>query len=194
MAASRTPTKTDLRARALAVRRAMTPDAREVAGAAITRTVLDLAEVTAARTVAAYLSIGTEPATTDLVDTLRSKGVRVVVPVLRDDLDLDWAEYVGIDHLAQGPRGLWSPQGPLLGVDAVVESDVVVVPAVAVDDRGVRLGRGGGSYDRALERVPAGHPVIALLYDGERRDVVPAQAHDRRVTTLVTPSEVRRFA
>jgi 5-formyltetrahydrofolate cyclo-ligase len=194
VAALNTPTKTDLRARALAARSAMTPDAREAAGAAITRTVLDLPEVIAARTVAAYLSIGTEPATTDLVEALRSKGVRVVVPVLRADLDLDWAQYVGIDHLAQGPRGLWSPRGPLLGVQAVVESGVIVVPAIAVDDAGVRLGRGGGSYDRALARVPAGHPVIALLYDGERRDVVPAQAHDRRVTTIVTPSEVHRFA
>jgi 5-formyltetrahydrofolate cyclo-ligase len=194
VAASTNPTKTDLRARALAARRAMTPETREIAGSAITRAVLDLPEVTAARTVAAYLSIGTEPATTDLVEALRSRGVRVVVPVLRDDLDLDWAEYVDIDHLAQGSRGLWVPPGPLLGVDAVVVSDVVVVPAVAVDDRGVRLGRGGGSYDRALERVPAGHPVIALLYDGERRDVLPAEAHDRRVTTLVTPSEVHRFA
>jgi 5-formyltetrahydrofolate cyclo-ligase len=194
VAAPTNPTKTDLRARALAARRAMTPDTREVAGSAITRAVLDLPEVTAARTVAAYLSIGTEPATNDLVEALRARGARVVVPVLRADLDLDWAEYVDIDHLAQGSRGLRTPQGPLLGVETVAEADVIVVPAVAVDERGVRLGRGGGSYDRALTRVPAGHPVIALLYDGERRDVVPAEAHDRRVTTLVTPSEVRRFA
>jgi 5-formyltetrahydrofolate cyclo-ligase len=192
--ASSTPTKADLRSRALAARRAMPPNMREMAGAAITRTMLDLTEVTRARTVAAYLSIGTEPATPDLVEALRSRGVRVLVPVLRDDLDLNWAQYVGMDGLAQGLRGLWTPQGPLLGVNAVAEADVVIVPAVTVDDRGVRLGRGGGSYDRALARVPAGRPVIALLYDGERRDVVPAEAHDRRVTTLVTPSEVRRFA
>ncbi|MDQ1618188.1 MAG: 5-formyltetrahydrofolate cyclo-ligase [Actinomycetota bacterium] len=172
----------------------MTPDMREVAGAAITRSVLDLAEVIAARTVAAYLSIGTEPATQYLVEALRSRDVRVVVPVLRDDLDLDWAEYDGMNHLAQGLRGLWTPEGALLGVDAVADADVVVVPALAVDDLGVRLGRGGGSYDRALARVPAGRAVIALLYDGERRAAVPAERHDRRVTTLVTPSGVLRFA
>jgi 5-formyltetrahydrofolate cyclo-ligase len=172
----------------------MTPDAREAAGTAIAHAVLDLNEVIAARTVAAYLSIGTEPPTTYLVEALRSRGVRVVVPVLRDDLDLDWAQYVGTHHLAQGSRGLWTPDGPRLGVDAVARADVVVVPAVAVDEHGVRLGRGGGSYDRALARVPEGRPVLALLYDGERRAVVPAEAHDRHVTTLVTPTEVRRFA
>ncbi|MGZ4632023.1 MAG: 5-formyltetrahydrofolate cyclo-ligase [Actinomycetes bacterium] len=189
-----TPTKADIRAHAMAARRTMSPDARQAAGAAITRAVLGLPEVIAARTVAAYLSIGTEPATTDLVEALRSRGVRVLVPDLRDDLDLDWAEYVGTHHLAQGSRGLSVPIGPRLGVDAVTDADVLVVPAVAVDDAGVRLGRGGGSYDRALARVPAGRPVIALLYDGERRAAVPAEEHDRPVTTVVTPSGVLRFA
>jgi 5-formyltetrahydrofolate cyclo-ligase len=174
----------------------MAPRAREVAGAAIARAVLDLAEITVARTVAAYLSIGTEPATTDLVEDLRSSGVRVIVPVLRDDLDLDWAEYVGSSRIAQGSRGLWTPDGPRLGAHAVAGADVVLVPALAVDERGVRLGRGGGSYDRALARVPAGAAVVALLYDGEllADAVVPAEPHDRRVTVVITPTEVVRFA
>ena len=65
---------------------------------------------------------------------------------------------------------------------------MVVVPAVAVDRAGVRLGRGGGSYDRVLARVPPGVPVIALLYDGELCAALPAGPHDRRVTAVVTPS------
>jgi 5-formyltetrahydrofolate cyclo-ligase len=69
-----------------------------------------------------------------------------------------------------------------------------VVPALAVDRRGSRLGRGGGSYDRALARVPAGRPVLALLYDGECPEVVPTEPHDRRVTVAVTPHAVLRFA
>jgi 5-formyltetrahydrofolate cyclo-ligase len=172
----------------------MTPDVREVAGTAIARAVLGLDEVIAARTVASYLSFGTEPATNDLVEELRSRGVRVLMPVLRDDLDLDWAEYVGMHRIAQGSTGLWNTDSPRLGVEAVTTCDVVLVPALAVDDGGMRLGRGGGSYDRALARVPEGRAVIALLYDGERLAVVPSDAHDRRVTTVVTPSEVVRFA
>lgn len=182
-----------LRARVLAGRRTMEPEARAAAGRAIARAVLDLPEVTVARTVAAYLSIGTEPSTTDLVAALRSKGVCVLVPVLRDDLDLDWAEYVGPHRLAQDSRGLWTPEGPRLGVDGVAGCEVVIVPALAVDGGGARLGRGGGSYDRALARVPPARPVVALLYDGEGGAAVPSEPHDRHVTTLVTPSEVARF-
>jgi 5-formyltetrahydrofolate cyclo-ligase len=187
------PTKAELRARALAARRAMTADERAGAAAAIARAVLDVPEVIAAGCVAAYLSFGTEPATPNLVAELRSRGVRVLVPVLRGDLDLDWTEYGDNTLNTQNPS--WStPDGPRLGLDAVAGADVVLVPALAVDDRGMRLGRGGGSYDRALTRVPPARPVLALLYAGERPAVVPAEPHDRTVTGVVTPSEVVRFA
>jgi len=188
------PTKEDLRARTLAARRARTPDEQEVAEGAIARAVLDLTEVAVAGTVAAYLSIGTEPATYNLVETLRSRNVRVIAPVLRGDLDLDWAQYGGLTTIAQGSGGLWNPAGPLLGVDAIAAADVVVVPALAVDERGNRLGRGGGSYDRALARVPPGRLVAALLYDGEWPAPVPTEPHDRPVSAVVTPSTVHRFA
>lgn len=188
-----TETKTELRARLLAARRGMAADARAVAGAAISRAVLDLPEVTTAGTVCAYLSVGTEPWTMDLVEELRARGVRVLVPVVRADLDLDWADYDGLDRIAQTQRGLEEPTGPRLGVDAVGAADVVLAPALAVDERGVRLGKGGGCYDRALARLPHGRPVVALLYDAEVLPVVPAEPHDRPVTAVVTPSGVRRF-
>ena len=189
-----TTEKAATRARVLAARREMTPGARATAGAALTRFVLDLPEVQAARSAAAYISIGTEPPTADLVVALRSRGVRVLLPVLRDDLDLDWADYDGPGSIAQrSTRGLWEPSGSLLGVHAVSQVDVVVVPALSVDETGARLGRGGGSYDRALARVPANCPVVALLYDGELATALPSDPHDRQVTIVVTPSHVRRF-
>ena len=88
---------------------------------------------------------------------------------------------------------MWTPDGDLLGVDSLAEADLVLVPALAVGADGTRLGRGGGSYDRALARVPADRPVVALLYDGELLPGVPAEAHDRRVTAVVTPSGVRQL-
>jgi 5-formyltetrahydrofolate cyclo-ligase len=154
--------------------------------------VLTFPEVMTARTVAAYVSIGTEPPTAELLDVLRSRDVRVLVPVLRDDLDLDWAIYENPDKMSPSQRGMWTPEGDLLGVQAVAEADVVLVPALAVGADGTRLGRGGGSYDRALARVPAGRPVIALLYDGELLPGVPAEPHDRRVTAVITPSGAHR--
>jgi 5-formyltetrahydrofolate cyclo-ligase len=185
--------KADLRERLVAARRARPAAAREAAGTAIAQAVLTLPEVTVASTVAAYLSIGTEPSTMHLVDDLRSRGIRVMVPVVEDDLDLDWADYVGPDGLAQTPRGVREPVGARLGVAAVASADVVLVPGLAADERGMRLGRGGGSYDRALRRVSAGRLVAVLLYDDEVLPVVPSEAHDRPVNMAVTPSRVWRF-
>lgn len=184
--------KAELRACVLAARRALTAAQRVAAASSITAAVLTLPEVVSARIVAAYVSIGTEPSTTDLLDGLRSRNARVIVPVLRDDLDLDWAIYETDARMSPGPRGLWTPDGERLGVDAVAQADVVVVPALAVGADGTRLGRGGGSYDRALRRVPAGRPVVALVYDGELLPDVPAAAHDVRVTAVASPAGVAR--
>lgn len=190
--------KRTLRERLLAARGALTAGQRAAAASSITGLVLTLPEIRSAATVACYISIGTEPSTTDLLDGLRSRSARgaparrVMAPVLLDDLDLDWAIYATRDRLSPGPGRLWTPDGPRLGVDAVASADVVIVPALAVDAAGVRLGRGGGSYDRALRRVPAGRPVLALLYDGEVVPALPAEPHDARVTAAVTPAGVTR--
>lgn len=151
-------------------------------------------EVQRAATVAAYVSIGQEPGTGPLLDLLASAGKRVVLPVLLPDNDLDWATYDGPAGLAGARRGLLEPTGPRLGPDAVATADVVLVPALAVDRHGMRLGRGGGSYDRALGRVPLGTFVCAVLYDGELLDEVPHDDHDRSVTAVVTPSGLTRPA
>jgi 5-formyltetrahydrofolate cyclo-ligase len=150
-------------------------------------------EVRRAATVAAYVSIGTEPGTSWLLDGLVGAGKRVVLPVLLADGDLDWAAYDGPAALGRGRLGTLEPTTRRLGVDAVGTADVVVVPALAVSPTGLRLGRGGGSYDRALARVPVGTLTCAVLYDGELDQRVPAEPHDRPVTAAVTPSGLRRF-
>jgi 5-formyltetrahydrofolate cyclo-ligase len=113
-------------------------------------------EVRRAATVAAYASVGREPGTGFLLDRLAAAGKRVILPLLRPDDDLDWAVYNGAAALASARRGLLEPTTPALGVDAIGGADVVIVPGLAVDGHGQRLGRGGGSYDRALARVPVG--------------------------------------
>jgi 5-formyltetrahydrofolate cyclo-ligase len=185
--------KAQLRARCLAARRAMTAEQRAAAGAALAAVVLDLPAVSTATSVAAYLSIGTEPPTTDLVRALRARGTGVLAPVLRDDRDLDWAQYDHSGPIAQGPGGTRNPAGTRHGPEEAGRVDALIVPALAVDRTGLRLGRGGGSYDRALARVPSEVPVIALLYDGEVLDAVPAEPHDRPVTLAVTPSRTWSF-
>ncbi|RLV47475.1 5-formyltetrahydrofolate cyclo-ligase [Nocardioides mangrovicus] len=154
---------------------------------------LDEAEVRRAATVAAYVSVGREPGTGPLLDALTDAGKRVVLPALQPDGDLDWALYRGPDSLAPARRGLLEPVGPLLGPATVATADVVLVPGLGVDGRGRRLGRGGGSYDRALARVPVGTFVCIVLNAAEVLDAVPTEAHDRPVSAVVTEDGVRRL-
>ena len=81
-----------------------------------------------------------------------------------------------------GRLGLLEPAGPRLGLDAIATADVVLVPGLAVSATGLRLGRGGGCYDRALGRVPVGTFTCVLLNDEEVGRAVPVEPHDRPVT------------
>ncbi len=150
-------------------------------------------EVRRAATVAAYVSIGSEPGTGLLLRDLAAAGKRVILPVLLPDGDLDWARFDGDDSLAPARLGLLEPVGPRLGPDAVATADVVLVPGLAVSATGDRLGRGGGSYDRALARVPVGTFTCILLHEDEVGVDVPVEPHDRRVTAAATPSGITRF-
>ena len=163
-----------LRRRRITSRAAMTDVDREHARAAIRDTVLTRAVAAGWRCVAAYVPLRTEPGSTQLLEQLAAAGVRVLVPITRADRDLDWAE--------------WPASSPGLGVSAVGAVDAVLVPAFAVGDDGMRLGRGGGSYDRALPRCAPSAETVALLFDGEREADVPAQPWDQPVRSVVTPA------
>lgn len=154
---------------------------------------LALPEIRHAATVATYVSVGSEPGTGPLIDALQTSGRRVLLPRLLPDNDLEWTVYGGPGTLRRAGRGLLEPDGELLGVDAVAGADAVLVPGLAVDTRGHRLGRGGGSYDRALGRVPVGTFTCVLLYDGEAGLEVPVEPHDRPVTAVATPSGITRL-
>lgn len=174
-------------------------DVRETAASLAARA-LELPELAHAGTVAAYVSVGSEPGTLALLDALRARGVRVLLPVLMADNDLDWGTYSGADSLERvrhgGKMALLEPAGERSGPEAVQDADAVLLPGLAVDARGMRLGRGGGSYDRVLARLErsGAHPaLVVLLYDTEVVERVPAEAHDRPVHAAVTPSGVRRF-
>ncbi|WP_426242249.1 5-formyltetrahydrofolate cyclo-ligase [Nocardioides sp. LHG3406-4] len=185
--------KVALRDQVLAARRRRPLGEAADDAARIARHLLAAPEVRRAATVAAYVGVGREPGTGLLLDALGEAGKRVVLPVLLPDGDLDWAVYTGSAELVAAGRGLLEPVSPPLGVDSVATADVVVVPGLAVSSTGMRLGRGGGSYDRALARVPVGTFTCVVVYDDEVGRDVPAEAHDRRVAAAVSPSGVVRF-
>jgi 5-formyltetrahydrofolate cyclo-ligase len=179
--------KAALRRRVLAARSAMPGPERESAGRLIRDHVLELPEVATAGTIAAYYSVGAEPDTRRLVYALWKRGSYVILPLLRPDGDLDWASFEGPESMEPGPRGLTQPAEPPRGTGAVARADAVLVPALAVDRGGNRLGRGGGSYDRALARVGAQVPVMALIYDTELVVSLPVASHDQPVRAVVRP-------
>lgn len=183
--------KAALRHRLRAQRRTLAVDGR---GEALAGVALTLPEISTARVVAAYIARSGEPATVTLLRELAARGVRVLLPVLEADLDLQWAVDDGTRE--DGIRaGLLEPAGPRLGREAIAAADVVLVPALGVDGSGARIGQGGGSYDRALARARPGALVVALLHDEELlSEPVPLEAHDRLVDAVVTPTRVVRFA
>ncbi|MQS07329.1 5-formyltetrahydrofolate cyclo-ligase [Streptomyces sp. IF17] len=199
--------KREVRRDLQAVRAAMTAEEALEAAESLTARVLSLPEIAEARTVAAYVAVGREPGTRPLLEELRRRGVRLLLPVLLPDDDLDWAAYEGPESLRETEHGmgrvrLFEPAGERLGPEAVREAEVVLLPGLAVDARGVRLGRGGGSYDRALARLIAtgarsttgGGPLLAvLLYGHEVVDELPRETHDRPVHLAVTPEGTHRF-
>lgn len=140
--------------------------------------------------VATYLSMGTEPSTAGIIDGLVARGTEVIVPVAGPDRTLDWVRFDRDAVLTLSPIGVPEPAGPRLGSDALADAGLVIVPALAVDHTGCRLGRGAGYFDRALPGVRA--PICALVYADELVESVPHEAHDVRVDLVVTEAGILR--
>jgi len=192
---ARAPGPTDIaaekaawRRRIRAARLARDPEVRARHSALLTDAALELAGRTEGGLVCAHLPVGVEPWSVSGVEALRAAGHDVVVPVVADRAGpLDWARFDGPDALAAGPFGLWEPTGRRLGPDVVQEARLVLLPALAADRYGVRLGQGGGFYDRTLPLVHADIALVVVLDDGELVDELPAEPHDRRVTAALLP-------
>jgi 5-formyltetrahydrofolate cyclo-ligase len=188
--------KRAVRSRIRAERRLRTAEQRRADALALAAVVLELPEVVAARCVAIYASMPTEPETEPLRRALRETGTRVLLPIVLADGTLDWAEDDGDLHETPGLGGP-EPAGPRLGPDGITQAQVVLVPALAVDTLGNRLGQGAGYYDRTLGRLRATVPVLAVVHDSEVLDAavehIPAEPHDIPVDAIVTPHRCLRL-
>ncbi len=184
-----TVTKSALRAQLLAARRRVAHDVR-AGEARMLRAGLERV-VRGQATVCAYVPVGAEPGSLELLDTLLDRSGRVLLPVARNGADggpmpLRWGEYRP-GALVAGPWGLLEPQEPWLPASTLAEAELVIVPALAVDRRGVRLGRGAGFYDRSLPGCNPGARLIAVVRDDELLDELPAEPHDVAMTDALTP-------
>lgn len=136
-------------------------------------------------TLTAFVGTRGEVSTLPLLDALVAAGSQVLLPVALPDGILDWAPYTGRGDLVAADRGLLEPTAPRLGAEALFAADAVLVPALALDRRGGRLGQGGGYYDRVLPRY--GGLVIGIVADDEVIAEVPVEPHDQRVAAILTP-------
>lgn len=178
--------KVEWRRRLGAARAARPAAERERAAATLVAHLRDLLHRDHVTAVAAYAPVGAEPGAPGLLAGLAGSGVRVLLPVAGPDRILDWCWYEG--ELVPARYGLMEPPGARLGPEAIGAVELVLVPALAIDRAGTRLGKGGGYYDRALRRLPVTTPTLAVLYDGELLDdPLPVEPHDVPVGAVVTP-------
>lgn len=150
-----------------------------------------LEAINGAQRVTAYVSVGNEPCTRLLLDQLHARGVEVLLPVLGPHLARSWGYFKGSQDLAErAPGRPPEPSGPALPARAVGEAEVLVIPALAVDRAGRRLGQGGGWYDRMLPLRQDGVSVFAMVHADELvAGPLPSEDHDAPVDAVITPEE-----
>lgn len=168
---------------------------RETLSAAIQARVQGLSIVARARLVASYVGVGMEVATTGLLEQALARSVTVAVP-WRDGDDLHLARLMTLTELVPVSFGLLEPPRELALDRPVSPSavDVMLIPGVAFDLRGGRLGHGKGFYDRLLARAGAGPLRVALAFDCQMVAEVPMLAGDERMDLIVTESAVHRVS
>jgi 5-formyltetrahydrofolate cyclo-ligase len=181
--------KRALRREVLGRRDALPAEERARAARRIVDRLLGLPELGDAETVMVFWSFGSEVDTGPLIDRLHRSGVRVALPRIEDG-DIAAVAYAPGDPVAPTGFGAMEPSGR----DAVApeEVDVVVVPGVAFDRAGGRVGYGGGFYDRFLARTRPQVPAIAIGFGVQVVEEVPGGGGDRRVDAIVTEDEVIR--
>jgi 5-formyltetrahydrofolate cyclo-ligase len=181
--------KRALRAELRERRRARTSTQRSRDESGVTANLEELVRRFEARTISAYLSMPDEPPTRSFVRWAHEQGVRVLLPISREDGLLDWAPYDGQEE-EEDALGLPAPTTELLGPIAINDADLILIPAASVDRTGMRMGWGRGYFDKTLGSMEGCPPVYAVIFDEELVDSVPQERHDMPVDGVVTPSGI----
>jgi len=184
--------KRALRAELRERRQNLTSSERESATAGFTENLQSLVLDLSARSISCYLSARNEPDTRPFLNWAAAAGIRILFPISREDGLLDWtvgdgeAEFTGIS-------GMPEAVGTLLGPIAINDVDLIIIPAAAVGEDGLRMGWGRGYFDKTLGSMEKCPPVYAVVYDSEYLDEVPREVHDQPVNGLVTPTRIIAF-
>lgn len=183
--------KAALRALAKERRQRLTPEQRAAYSQSICRHLLALPELAQAGTVMSYMALRPEAELAALHESLRARGTRLCFPVTR--------EGGRMEAVAGAPEGPWTAgrfgiREPVGGeVVPPAQIDAVILPCVAFDGSGTRLGWGGGYYDRYLAHCP-GALTIGAAFAVQELERLPREPWDRPLALLVTEQGLRRFA
>lgn len=184
--------KQSLRSCMLAQRNALTAEGWQVASVMAQRHLLALESFQQAGMIGLYAPLGNEVATSMLFQVAQAAGKRLFYPLVCGE-GLSFHEVIALEQLSRGSFGILEPC-PLEGASAAPDLDLIVVPGVAFDLRGHRVGFGKGYYDRylaGLQRMPT---LVGLCHDFQLCPTVPAEGHDIRMHYLVTERRVVRVA
>lgn len=184
--------KRAIRAEVRERRRSQTSRERESNQSGLTANLKALITELNPRAVSCYLPTFDEPDTNDFISWAHTNGVRVLLPISRDDGLLDWVASDGVET-EPGLYGIPEARGELLSPLAVNDVELMLIPASAVDAQGVRLGWGRGYFDKTLGSMDHKPPVFAVIFDDELVDVLPFELHDQPVDGVVTPQRIQRF-
>ena len=148
----------------------------------------ELCLINGAKKIACYLAFANEPDTELFIDWALENEIEVLAPVSKESGDLEWVRFNG--ETAPGILGFHEPVGAIVDASDV---DLMIIPAMAIDQKGNRIGKGKGFYDRYLATLSATPPLVAVVYDEELLESIPAEPHDKLIDAVVTPSQTVRF-
>lgn len=177
-----------MRAATLARRRAMTPQQVASDSLALQRRFLELPEFRRARVLALYAPIHHEVETAATAEAALSAGKTLLYPAVQGH-DLKFCRVDALDELAPGRYGIPEPSGASVDPGA---ADLIVVPGVAFDLGGRRIGYGKGYYDRSLHRLEGSGRLVAFCYDYQLLEEIAGEPHDVTMDVIVTELRVVR--
>ncbi|WP_296630364.1 5-formyltetrahydrofolate cyclo-ligase [Rhodoluna sp.] len=148
----------------------------------------ELCLINGAKKISCYLAFGNEPDTELFIDWALDQQIEVLAPVSKESGELEWIRFDGVT--APGIFGFHEPVGEIVDASDV---DLMIVPALAIDQKGNRIGKGKGFYDRYLATLTSTPPLVAVVYDEELLESIPAEPHDKPIDAVVTPSQTVRF-
>lgn len=181
--------KQTIRRLTLARRARLSVDDRSAAATALVARTLALDEIVTSRSILAFVSISTEVPTEDLLKAILDSGRTLLLPYVADDGAMRASVVGSLSELEPGYRGIPEPRSRV--PVAADSADAIIIPGVAFDEHGGRLGYGGGFYDRFLA---AAHGVsrIGICFETQMVEEIPMLEHDRSVNIVVTDQRTIR--